>query len=209
MKRKILSLACALCLGVSLAGFAGAAAEHSYTDVPENAWYAEAVRDVSDRGLMTGTTETAFHPNGAVTRATVVAVLWRLEGSPDAWVESMFPDVAEDDWYYTAAAWAKGKGIAAGYGNGDFGPDDKVTREQLAMFLYRYAQYAGEPVAEGVLGLYSDADKVSKWAQDGMRHALGAGLITGTSQGTLNPGGVASRAELAAILVRLTTPVAG
>lgn len=205
MKRRVLSLFCALAMCAALASAALAA---DFTDVKTGSWYHDAVVKCVDMGLMQGTSSTAFSPDAAVTRATVVTTLWRLEDSPAASVAAPFPDVEEGKWYDTALAWGKGKGIATGYSDGTFGPNDKVTREQLALFLYRYAVYKGDTVASGVLDLYSDGGTVSKWAVDGMKHALGAGLIVGTD-GHLNPGGIAARKELAVILVRLTTPVAG
>lgn len=159
-------------------------------------------------GYMTGTSEAAFSPNAAVTRATVVTVLWRLEGAPAFSVEAPFPDAAAGAWYETAAAWAKGKGIAAGDDKGRFNPDSAVTRQELAVLLHRYAQYKGGDVAEGTLSLYSDAASISSWAREGMAHAVGLGLIQG-SDGRIDPGGAATRAQLAVILQRLMTPAMG
>ena len=117
--------------------------------------------------------------------------------------------VKEGSWCDKAARWAKEVRIADGYDDGRLGAGDQVTREQLALFLSRYTYYKGGALAEGVLSLYPDGDKVSKWAVDGMKHAVGAGLITGTSQNTLSPLGYATRAELAVILDRLMTPAQG
>ena len=108
-----------------------------------------------------------------------------------------------------AVAWAEENGIAAGRSDGSFGGGDIVTREQLAVFLYRYSQYAGEELANGVLDIYSDVDSVHAWAREGMAHAVGAGLITGRDNGELDPGGPATRAQLAVILQRLMTPAVG
>ena len=106
-------------------------------------------------------------------------------------------------------AWAKQVGIATGLGNGTFGGGDIVTREQLSVFLYRYGQYAGQELANGVLDIYNDVDSVHAWAKEGMAHAVGAGLITGTDEGNLEPAGAATRAQLAVILQRLMTPAVG
>lgn len=201
MRRRFLALLAALCLtAVSAAAF---------SDVNEESWYSGEVTYVVQEGLMKGVSQDLFAPDWAVTRATVVTVLYRMEGEPSAAGDSGFPDVAEDAWYGAAVAWAGEAGIAAGYDTGAFGPDDPVTREQLAVFLWRYAQYTGMEIADGVLGGYGDAGTVSQWAEDGMKHAVGAGLITGKTGGLLDPGGVATRAELAAILQRLATPVSG
>ena len=186
MKRRILSALCALSLALCLTPMAWAS---DYSDVKDTAWYAEAVQTVTDKGLMNGTNSTSFAPSAYVTRATVITVLWRLEGCCDQ-----------------ATRWARETQIADGYSDGSFGAGDLVTREQLALFLSRYTYYKGHALAEGVLSLYPDGDKVSKWAVDGMKHAVGAGLITGTSVGTLSPLGYTTRAELAVILVRLMTP---
>ena len=106
-------------------------------------------------------------------------------------------------------AWAQEMGIASGLGDGTFGGGSIVTREQLSVFLYRYSQYAGQELASGVLDLYNDVDSVQSWAREGMAHAVGAGLITGTDEGNLEPAGLATRAQLAVILQRLMIPAVG
>lgn len=203
----MLSAVCAVCLCAGM--ILPAHAAEGFSDVDSGAWYVQAVAEVSQNGYMTGTGDGIFSPDAPVTRATVAAVLWRLEGAPGGGAESPFPDVAQGTWYERPIAWAKSCGIAAGSDKGLFNPDAAVTRQELAVFLYRYAQYRGETPAEGVLGLYPDTASVSAWALEGMGHAVGAGLITGTDEGRLNPGGAASRAQLAVILVRLMTPAMG
>ena len=206
MKRTICAWLLALGLAVGTALPASAAA---FTDVASDAWYAQAVSEVSDAGVMNGTTASTFSPETQVTRGMVMAVLWRLAGSPAPASAASFPDV--EDWYYyaDAVAWAKQVGIATGLGNGTFGGGDIVTREQLSVFLYRYGQYAGHELANGVLDIYNDVDSVHAWAKEGMAHAVGAGLITGTDEGNLEPAGAATRAQLAVILQRLMTPAVG
>ena len=206
MKRKLLTLVCVCGLTLSLAAGASAA---EFTDVRSGAWYEKQVQAVAEKGIMTGTTATTFAPDAYVTRATVLTVLWRMEGSPEPSGIEGFPDVKEGSWCDKAARWAKEVRIADGYDDGRLGASDQVTREQLALFLSRYTYYKGGALAEGVLSLYPDGDKVSKWAVDGMKHAVGAGLITGTSQNTLSPLGYATRAELAVILDRLMTAAQG
>ena len=120
-----------------------------------------------------------------------------------------FSDVGENSWYAGAVAYVSGKGYMNGYADGSFGGRDLVTREQVACFLYRYAQYKEEPLAEGALGLFRDAADISPWAEDAMRHAVGAGILQGDSQGLVAPGGYADRASLAAMLQRMLTPAAG
>ena len=206
MKRTICAWLLALGLAVGTALPASAA---PFSDVASDAWYAPAVGEVSDAGVMNGTTDTTFSPDEQVTRGMVVTVLWRLAGSPAASASVTFPDV--EDWYYyaPAVAWAQAAGVAAGLGDGTFGGGSIVTREQLSVFLYRYSQYAGHELANGVLDLYSDVDSVHDWAREGMAHAVGAGLITGTDEGVLEPAGPATRAQLAVILQRLMTPAVG
>ena len=206
MKRML----CAWLLAVGLTvGTALPASAAAFSDVASDAWYAQAVGEVSDAGIMNGTTDTTFSPDEQVTRGMVVTVLWRLAGSPAAAAATTFPDV--EDWYYYApsVAWAQAAGVATGLGNGTFDGGSIVTREQLSVFLYRYSQYAGDELASGVLDLYNDVDSVQGWALDGMAHAVGAGLITGTDEGNLEPAGPATRAQLAVILQRLMIPAVG
>ena len=206
MKRTLCAWLLALGLAVGTALPASAAA---FSDVASDAWYAQAVGEVSDAGIMNGTTDTTFSPDEQVTRGMVVTVLWRLAGSPAAAAATTFPDV--EDWYYyaPAVAWAQAAGVATGLGDGTFDGGSIVTREQLSVFLYRYSQYAGDELANGVLDLYNDVDSVQSWALDGMAHAVGAGLITGTDEGNLEPAGPATRAQLAVILQRLMIPAVG
>lgn len=206
MKRTICAWLLALGLAVGTALPASAA---PFSDVASDAWYAQAVGEVSDAGIMNGTTDTTFSPDEQVTRGMVVTVLWRLASSPAAAAATTFPDV--EDWYYyaPAVAWAQAAGVATGLGDGTFDGGSIVTREQLSVFLYRYSQYAGDELASGVLDLYNDVDSVQSWALDGMAHAVGAGLITGTDEGNLEPAGPATRAQLAVILQRLMIPAVG
>ncbi len=183
------------------------AAESRYVDLVGDEWFAEAAVEMTDRGIMTGVSDDAFGPYEPVTRATAVTVLWRLSGAPAAEVEAPFPDTA-DTWYETAAAWAKGTGVAGGYDDGSFGGEDPVTREQLAVFFYRYALYTGEPIAEGALGLFNDVDHISDWAVDAVKHTVGTGVLQG-DEGWLYPQLTANRAALAVTLQRLLTPAAG
>ena len=192
-----------LCAGLALP--AGAA---SFTDVKAGSSYEESVQNVVDAGLMSGTSATTFSPTGSVTRAMAVTTLWRLAGSPAPKGTDSFSDVPEGTWYTQAVAWAQENGIASGNGKGAFQPGSAVTREQMAVFLYQYARYAGHDLANGVLELYSDQGSISKWARTAMEHAVGAGLITG-SKGKLSPKATTTRAELAVMLERMTTPVMG
>ena len=206
VKKKWTALACALSLCVGLA--LPAAAAGNFVDVPDGAWYTAEVNAAAEKGYMTGVDSTHFVPLGNVTRATVITVLWRMEGSPAPAASSSFSDVAADAWYAQAIAWGKEKGIADGNGKGGFDPDRNVTRQELAVLLTRYDQYKGVKLAEGALNLFSDANKISDWAKAGMQHAIGMGWLEG-SGGKINPSGLASRAQLAVLLDRMATPAAG
>lgn len=178
-----------------------------YNDIAGDEWFVSAVDELTQKGIMTGVEEGVFGPYQPVTRATVILVLWRLDGSPEAEVGEPFPDV--EPWFETAAAWAKGHGIATGYLDGRFGGRDMVSREQMASFLYRYAQYKGEPLAQGALGMFSDAADISEWAQEAMAHVTGLGIMQGGDGGRLDPAGVTNRAALAVMIQRMLTPVVG
>ncbi|MEG2137773.1 MAG: S-layer homology domain-containing protein [Oscillospiraceae bacterium] len=199
--KKLLTYLTVLALCVTMASAA-------FSDVPKGMWYTNAVNKVTAQGIMSGTSDTTFEPAGVVSRGTVVTVLWRMEHAPAAKKSAPYPDLDSDIWYADAAAWATEAGIATGYADGSFRGGDPVSREQLALFLYRYSKLKNLELAQGVLTGYRDAGKISSWALDGMKHAVGAGLMTG-SGGKLNPKGSAQRAELAVMLVRFLTPAAG
>lgn len=173
-----------------------------FTDVASDAWYREAVEYVYRTTLMNGMSPTMFVPDGATTRAQIVTILHRLEGTPAA-SGADFTDVPEGQWYAPAIRWAASNAIVDGYGGGKFGPDDRITREQMSAILYRYARYKGYSTsALGDLSVFSDGDRVSNWAAGPMLWANGCGLINGKSGGILDPQGSATRAEAAAILMR-------
>ena len=177
-----------------------------FADVPEDAWYYEAVAYCYENGLMAGTGETSFQPDMTTTRGMIVTLLYRLEGEPGLEAENpgdSFTDVEAGAYYGAAVCWARRQGIASGYDAERFGPNDPISREQMAAILYRYARYKGYDVtAAGDLSGFADAASVSAWALPAVRWANGAGLLQGTSAGTLNPMGTASRAEAAALLAR-------
>lgn len=206
MKRRFSSLLLALAL---TAGLTTAASAASFTDVAPGSWYESAVGAVTDAGLMRGTSDTAFTPAGAVTRGMAATVLWRLAGTPQAGGSGAFPDVSADSYFASAVDWCAENGIINGYDDGTFSGDDILTREQLAVLLYRNAVYSKGEIGRGLLENYPDAGKVSKWSQVGMAHAVGLGLIAGRDDGTLDPQGGATRAQLAVILQRLMTPAQG
>ena len=180
--------------------------ENPFHDVDEGAWYAEAVQYVQENGLMAGTSPTTFAPHATTSRSMIVTILYRLAGSPDISNENLgypYADVDAASWYGTAVYWARLTGIAGGYGNGSFGPADTITREQLAVMLYRFAQEQGYDVtASADLSGYADADQISGYAAEALAWANAEGLINGTSTTTLAPQGSATRAQTAAMLMR-------
>lgn len=175
-----------------------------FVDVAAEEWYGEAVAAVYAQGLMTGTAEDTFAPELAATRGMVVSILHRLAGSPTVNAE-VFEDVAADDWYGQAVAWAASEGIASGTSAETFSPNAAVTREQLAALLCNFAAQQGvDTTARSDLSNFDDAATVSDWAQDAVSWAHAEGLIAGTSATTLSPQGEATRAQLAAMLVRFS-----
>lgn len=175
-----------------------------FVDVAAEDWYGDAVAAVYARGLMTGTAEDTFAPELAATRGMVVSILHRLAGSPTVSVE-VFADVAADDWYGQAVAWAANEGIASGTSAETFSPNAAVTREQLAALLCNFAAQQGmDTTARSDLSSFDDAATVSDWAQDAVSWAHAEGLLAGTSATTLSPQGEATRAQLAAMLVRFS-----
>ena len=176
----------------------------AFTDTKATAWYHDGVHWAIENGVMNGVGNGKFEPNDTTTRAQVVTMLWRLEGSPAYVGMSEFSDVDNEEWYGPAIRWASSEGIVNGY-DGKFAPNDPVTREQLVTILYRYAQYKKMDVSVGedtnILS-YDDAFDVSEWAIPAMQWAVGAGVVNGTSASTLSPKNNASRAEIATIVMR-------
>lgn len=175
----------------------------NFSDVAANAWYYNAVSYVSANGIMTGTTSTTFSPNTYLNRAMVATVLYRMAGSPTVTGVSPFADVKNtNDWYYNAVVWAQKNGIVTGTTATTFAPGNNITRQDLALMLYRFARYQGKSVtATGSLTSFSDNASVGSWASTALQWAVGQGIITG-SAGRLNPTGTATRAEAAAMLQR-------
>lgn len=175
-----------------------------FVDVAAEDWYGDAVAAVYAQGLMTGTAEDTFAPELAATRGMVVSILHRLAGSPTMNAE-VFADVAMDDWYGQAVAWAASEGIASGTSAETFSPNAAVTREQLAALLCNFAAQQGvDTTARSDLSCFDDAATVSDWAQDAVSWAHAEGLLVGTSATMLAPQGEATRAQLAAMLVRFS-----
>lgn len=178
-----------------------------FTDVSTSDWFYSDVMFVYENGLFSGTDSRSFSPNASMTRAMLVTVLYRLEGEPVGTGSSSFSDVCSGSYYEKAVAWAAANGIVTGTGSTSFSPDAKVTREQLAAILYRYAQYKKLDTDAGAkLDSFSDAGNVSGYASEALSWAVSEGLINGAS-GRLMPKGDATRAQVAAILHRFVENV--
>ena len=174
-----------------------------FVDVPDGAWYEDAVSDVYEKDIMLGISEDRFGPELTTTRAMIVTILYRMEGAPAVTGASVFPDVPADTWYTDAVIWGASNGIVEGYGNGTFGPEDNITREQMATIFHRYAKYKGYDVtgSQDLTG-YTDAGQVGSWALPAMEWAVDSGLLTGTSDTTLAPAAFATRAQVATVFMR-------
>lgn len=181
----------------------------AFVDVADSDWYADAVQYVFANGLMAGTSDTTFSPNATTTRAMIVTILYRLEGTPAVTGTTAFTDVAAGQYYADAVVWAAQNGIVSGTSATTFSPDGVITREQMAAILYRYAQHKGYDVtAKADLSMFTDAAQVSTYATDAMAWANASGLISGTSATTLSPAGSATRAQVATILMRFCENIA-
>ena len=175
-----------------------------FTDV--EARDAQAVRYVCENGLLAGVSADRFDPNGTLTRGEAVTALWALEGCPVVNYLMDFSDVDPTASYGEAVRWAASEGIAGGYGGGLFGPDDPITREQLAVMLYRYARHEGYDTAQGGMAIreYADYDQIAGYAAEAMTWTVEAGVLTGTSEDTLAPGQAVTRVQAAQALLALS-----
>lgn len=180
----------------------------TFADVPASAWYYDAVEYVYENGLMSGVSGGRFAPNDTLTRAMLVQTLYAMEGRPAA-ASAGFADVASGDWYASAVNWAAANGVVSGVSETGFGPNNALTREQLALILYRFAQYKGYDVTgTSDLAAYADGSSVSGWAAEAMSWAVNAGLISGVGGNQIAPTGTATRAQVAQILMNFCENVA-
>ena len=178
-----------------------------FNDVYRGDWFFDAVRYATEHRLMGGTGVALFDPEGSMTRAMLVTVLWRYEGSPAEGANG-FTDVPEGQWYTQAVAWAAENKIVGGVGHGRFDPEGEITREQMATILFRYAQFKGIDVSKrGDLTAFPDGNAVANWAKEAVQWAVGEGIIGG-SDGKLLPQGSATRAQVATILMRFIENIA-
>lgn len=195
--RSILPFLCAAAL--FLTPVHAAETDVSFHDVPQDAWYASFVYYVQAQGLMSGTGAGTFSPNLPMTRGMLLTVLYRVAGSPlvdESGVGTLFSDVPLDAWYAPGIYWARSEGIASGYSEETFGPDDPITREQLVTMLWRYS---GSPSAQ-IDSAFADEDAISLWADTAVSWASAEGLVSGTSGNRFEPIGLATRAQAAVIL---------
>ena len=166
-------------------------------------YYYDAVQEMAERGLFYGTTNYTFSPDGSMTRAMLVTVLWRLAGEPTPAQSTSFTDIPSDSYYAQSVAWAYETGITQGITSTTFAPERSLTRQELATFLYRYAQQMGySTTAYNPLSKFSDKDAVGDFALSSMRWAVGAKIIQGMDSSTLQPEGTATRAQTATMLSR-------
>ena len=180
-----------------------------FTDVAEDDWFYDAVAYVYENGIMAGTSETIFNPTMELDRAQAAQLFYNLEGKPTVTGDSTFTDVTSGHWAVDAITWAAQNDIVAGIGGNLYDPDSNVTREQFAVMLYKYARFKGyDLTAAGDLTQFPDAGSISSWAETALSWANGKGLINGNEDGTLAPGGTATRAQAASILANFDQNVA-
>ena len=207
--KRVLSMLLVLFMVLGMLPVTALAAEgaHPFTDIPSDEWYADPVQYVYENDLMNGISPTLFDPDGLTTRAMLVTVLYRMEGSPEASGEG-FTDVEESEWYGPAVLWASANNIVQGFPGNVFMPNDPITREQMATVFYRYVAYKGYDVSSRTdLSVYTDGDDVSDWAKDAMSWAVSVGLIQGVGDSLLAYQSDATRAQIATIRMRFEQDV--
>ena len=181
-----------------------AAPKKDFSDVKRGDWFYDAVMDLVEKGYINGVSDTLFAPNQNLSRGMLVTILYRLDGEKAAAGTSSFRDVVSDSWYAKAVDWAAANGIVYGYQNGNFGPNDLVTRQQLAAILWRYAKYKGLNVSANGTALpdFTDRGQIAAWANEAITWAYSRGIMNGRNNGALDPNGSATRAEAAVMLYR-------
>ena len=208
MKRKTkrrwtgISLLLALLLGVTGMSFPASAATLPFTDVNPSHWFFDGVREAYGNGLMLGTSDDTFSPGNSTSRGMIVTILHRMDGVPRE-EGAAFSDVPAGQWFSASVSWASANNIVNGYGNGNFGPNDPITREQMAAILYRYSKYRGyDTDSRADLSGFTDRNRISSYATEALSWANALGLISGVTETTLQPQGMATRAQAATILSR-------
>ena len=181
------------------------ASDLPFSDVTPEDWCYEQIQQLYTMGILNGTGTHTFSPDGALTRAQVVVMLHRCAGSPESDGQLPFSDVTQDAWYADAVAWAVENGLVNGYEDNTFAPNAVITRQQLAVLLYRCA---GSPESDGmILREYDDGNRVADYAAPAVRWALETGILTGTDASTISPEDTATRAQTAVILGRYLSQV--
>lgn len=207
-KRKpLFCLIVLFCMALALPAASAARARLPFTDVGDAAWYRQSVQYVYDRGLMSGTSATTFDADDALTRAMFVTILGRIDGvRADQYASSPFRDVPHGQWFSPYVQWAAAQDIVSGYGNRRFGPDDPVTREQLAAILSRYLDYRSMalPADKNAVKSFGDIGSVSAWAKDSVNAIGRIGLLQGDEHGNYNPAATATRAEVSVVCMKLS-----
>ena len=182
----------------------------TFDDVDAQKWYVNAVGFAVSHELFDGISDTEFAPDKSMTRGMFVTVLNRLANAENFAGKADFSDVTADKWYATGTAWAAANKIVSGYGDGKFGPDDAVTREQMAVIMYNFTKAMGYDVTGSAsLDKFSDSASVDSWAADAVKWAVGSGVMSGNADGTLNPLGTATRAQVATIMMNYTKVLLG
>ena len=200
--KKVVSLLIVLVM-IAAAVFYVSAEGVIFTDVSADRWSREFIDYSVDKGYLNGVGGGRFDPTGTTTRAMVVTVLWRMEGSPETQYRPDFRDVPGNTWYSSPVIWAKDSGIVLGVSETEFSPNGKITREQLSTMLYRYSGVKGYGVTgRAALDGFTDRSKISDWAISPLSWAVGSGLINGVTEKTVEPRGNATREQLATMLMR-------
>ena len=175
---------------------------HPFGDTDANAWYHDGVHYCLARELMRGYGNGNFGPTDGLTRGMVAQMLYNLAGQPETEKAASFADVDAGAWYADAIAWAEARGIVKGYDNGNFGPEDLITREQFAVLVYRYEGGNAAAVTGQTAPEFADLGNVSDWAAEAVTWHIGRGVLQGDENGLLNPGSTITRAEAATIVMR-------
>ncbi|MBQ7474484.1 MAG: S-layer homology domain-containing protein [Clostridia bacterium] len=208
MKKTVSLLLALLMTAVLFTSVPSASAARLFKDVEAGRWSEEYIGYAVDKGYLKGVGGGLFDPEGTTTRAMVVTVLWRIEGEPETAFRADFRDVKESEWYAVPVIWAKDSGVVLGVSATEFDPDGEITREQLAAMLFRYSSHKDYAVSgRADLSVYTDAPRISDWAADALSWAVSAGLVKGVTAKTVEPGGPATREQLATILKRFDTGV--
>ncbi|MEY8576292.1 S-layer homology domain-containing protein [Oscillospiraceae bacterium 21-37] len=210
MKKKLLSLLLTLLLTIAVVPISANAVSIRFNDVSANAWYADSVQFVYEKGLMSGVGAGKFNPNGNTTRGQLVTILYRLEENPSVSGGIAFTDVNPNDYFSKAVQWASANKIVSGVGNNKFAPNSAITREQMVTILYRYSEYKSYDTSKAIsIAKFADFSKISKYALSAMRWANASGLISGVNSTTVAPTNKITRAETAAILMRFCEKIVG